>query len=311
MPRPSKVVAVVAPSKKGSTASKAAVEVKTPKADLAESERRHRKPILSFGSYIQKVLKQVHPDTGLAGEALAALINMVKILLKRLVAGINEIMTRSGGQTISSRTVSLAVRLILPKELAKHAVSEGVKACTKYASVYGDASTAKEGNSRSFTAGLQFPVTRTENLMMKYSTSDRKSATAAVFLTATLEYLMAEVLELSGNVAKQAHRHRISPRHIMLAVHSDEELAQLFQNSVFAGGVVPDIPEALIAASAPKRSSKSSSSKSSSKPKKTPKVEGEVKESKTNEKSGSKKIASGKSGKVAKASPKKVRRGGK
>lgn len=305
MPRPSKVVAVVAPSKKGATTSKVVATEKTPKTDPAESERRHRKPILSFGSYIQKVLKQVHPDTGLAGEALAALINMVKILLKRLVAGINEIMTRSGGQTISSRTVSLAVRLILPKELAKHAVSEGVKACTKYASVYGDASTAKEGNSRSFTAGLQFPVTRTENLMMKYSTSDRKSATAAVFLTATLEYLMAEVLELSGNVAKQAHRHRISPRHIMLAVHSDEELAQLFQNSVFAGGVVPDIPEALIAASAPKRSSKSS--------KKMEK--GEAKESKSGVSSkaekGSKKVASGKSGKAAKASPKKVRRGGK
>lgn len=306
MPRPSKVVAVV-PLKKG---SKPAAE-KTPKADPDVGAARHRKPILSFGSYIQKVLKQVHPDTGLAGEALAALINMVKILLKRLVAGINEIMARSGGQTISSRTVSLAVRLILPKELAKHAVSEGVKACTKYASVYGDASTAKEGNSRSFTAGLQFPVTRTENLMMKYSTSDRKSATAAVFLTAVLEYLMAEVLELSGNVAKQAHRHRISPRHIMLAVHSDEELAQLFQNSVFAGGVVPDIPEALIATSAPKRASSKSSSSKSKVSKKTEK--GEAKESKAevSSKTSSKKVASGKSGKAAKASPKKVRRGGK
>jgi len=36
--------------------------------------------------------------------------------------------------TISSREVQTAVRLILPGELAKHAVSEGTKAVTKYQS---------------------------------------------------------------------------------------------------------------------------------------------------------------------------------
>ena len=34
--------------------------------------------------------------------------------------------------TISSREVQTAVRLLLPGELAKHAVSEGTKAVTKY-----------------------------------------------------------------------------------------------------------------------------------------------------------------------------------
>ena len=36
--------------------------------------------------------------------------------------------------TISSREVQTAVRLLLPGELAKHAVSEGTKAVTKYTS---------------------------------------------------------------------------------------------------------------------------------------------------------------------------------
>ena len=36
--------------------------------------------------------------------------------------------------TISSREIQTAVRLILPGELAKHAVSEGTKAVTKYTS---------------------------------------------------------------------------------------------------------------------------------------------------------------------------------
>ena len=34
--------------------------------------------------------------------------------------------------TISSREIQTAVRLLLPGELAKHAVSEGTKAVTKY-----------------------------------------------------------------------------------------------------------------------------------------------------------------------------------
>ena len=36
--------------------------------------------------------------------------------------------------TISSREIQTAIRLLLPGELAKHAVSEGTKAVTKYTS---------------------------------------------------------------------------------------------------------------------------------------------------------------------------------
>ena len=37
-------------------------------------------------------------------------------------------------QTLTSREVQTAVRLLLPGELSKHAVSEGTKAVTKYSS---------------------------------------------------------------------------------------------------------------------------------------------------------------------------------
>ena len=39
-----------------------------------------------------------------------------------------------GRSTISSREIQTSVRLLLPGELAKHAVSEGTKAVTKYTS---------------------------------------------------------------------------------------------------------------------------------------------------------------------------------
>ncbi|NXF52140.1 H2AJ protein, partial [Oceanites oceanicus] len=70
---------------------------------------------------------------------------------------------------------------------------------------------------------------------------------AAVYLTAVLEYLSAEVLELAGNAARQNRKGRILPRHILLAVRNDEELTRLFSRVTIAqGGVRPNILSQLL-----------------------------------------------------------------
>ena len=45
-----------------------------------------------------------------------------------------ELASYSKKSTISSREIQTAVRLILPGELAKHAISEGTKSVTKFSS---------------------------------------------------------------------------------------------------------------------------------------------------------------------------------
>ncbi|CAB1328273.1 unnamed protein product [Coregonus sp. 'balchen'] len=67
-----------------------------------KKRRKSRKE--SYAIYVYKVLKQVHPDTGISSKAMDA------------------------------------VRLLLPGELAKHAVSEGTKAVTKSPLSYSSAS---------------------------------------------------------------------------------------------------------------------------------------------------------------------------
>ena len=53
------------------------------------------------------------------------------IHLLSLIFPLSELASYSKKSTISSREIQTAVRLILPGELAKHAISEGTKSVTK------------------------------------------------------------------------------------------------------------------------------------------------------------------------------------
>ena len=63
-------------------------------------------------------------------------------------------------QTLSSRTIQGAVRIVLPGELAKHAISDGTKAVTKFVAYGG------EKTSQSDRAGLSFSVSRTRSMIL-------------------------------------------------------------------------------------------------------------------------------------------------
>ena len=88
----------------------------------------------SFSLYIYKVLKQVHPDTGISSKAMSIMNSFVNDIFERIANESSRLTNHNGRSTISSREIQTAVRLLLPGELAKHAVSEGTKAVTKYTS---------------------------------------------------------------------------------------------------------------------------------------------------------------------------------
>jgi len=101
--------------------------------------------------------------------------------------------------------------------------------------------------SRSARAGLVFPVGRVSRYIRKGRYSKRVGAGAPVYLSAVMEYLAAEILELAGNAARDNKRSRIIPRHLQLAIRNDEELNKLLSDvTISQGGVLPNIHAVLL-----------------------------------------------------------------
>ncbi|XP_057302215.1 late histone H2B.L4-like [Hydractinia symbiolongicarpus] len=116
--------------RKGMAAKKGGVR-KGAKKNTAKRRRSRRE---SYGIYIYKVLKQVHPDIGISSKAMNIMNSFVNDIFERLAGEASRLAHHNKKQTIASREVQTSVRLLLPGELAKHAVSEGTKAVTKYTS---------------------------------------------------------------------------------------------------------------------------------------------------------------------------------
>ncbi len=82
----------------------------------------------SYAIYVYKVLKQVHPDTD------GIMNSFINDIFERIAGKSSCLAHYNKCSTITSREIQTAVRLLLPGELAKHTVSEGTTAVTKYTS---------------------------------------------------------------------------------------------------------------------------------------------------------------------------------
>ncbi|XP_043539861.1 histone H2B-like [Chiloscyllium plagiosum] len=103
-------------------------------APVKGGKKRSRSKKDCYSIYIYKVMQQVHPDTGISSKVMSIMNSFVNDIFERIAGEASRLAHYNKRSTISSREIQTAVRLLLPGELAKHAVSEGTKTVTKYTS---------------------------------------------------------------------------------------------------------------------------------------------------------------------------------
>ncbi|KPU72627.1 uncharacterized protein Dana_GF26318 [Drosophila ananassae] len=96
--------------------------------------RRKRRRKESYAIYISRVLKQVHPATGIWSKVMSIMTSLVKDIFEGIAAEVSLRAHYTKRWPIPIREIQTAVGFFLPGELAKHAVSEGTKAVIKYTS---------------------------------------------------------------------------------------------------------------------------------------------------------------------------------
>uniref|UniRef100_UPI00398F22AE histone H2B 1.2-like n=1 Tax=Pristiophorus japonicus TaxID=55135 RepID=UPI00398F22AE len=115
------------------TAKKGAKKTFT-KTPPKSSKKRRKSRKESYSIYIYKVMKLVHPYTGISSKTMDIMNSVVNDILECIAGEASRLAHYNKRRNISSREIQTAVRLLLPGELAKHAVSEGTKAVPKYTS---------------------------------------------------------------------------------------------------------------------------------------------------------------------------------
>ncbi|XP_027351827.1 probable histone H2B.3 [Abrus precatorius] len=123
------------PAEKSPAEKKPKAEKKISKEGGSDKKKKRvKKSSETYKIYIFKVLKQVHPDIGISSKAMGIMNSFINDIFEKLAQEASRLARYNKKPTITSREIQTAVRLVLPGELAKHAVSEGTKAVTKFTS---------------------------------------------------------------------------------------------------------------------------------------------------------------------------------
>lgn len=132
-PKPAeKKPATKAPAGKAPATEKKEAGKKTTSA--ADKKRRQKRRKETYSSYIYRVLKESHPDTGISTRAMSIMNSFVEDLFERIASEASKLAAYNKKSTISAREIQSAVQLVLPGELAKHSILDGNRAISKYSS---------------------------------------------------------------------------------------------------------------------------------------------------------------------------------
>jgi histone H2B len=115
---------------KGKGKGKKAVPKKS--GSTVAEKKRPKKRSPSWALFIHRALKQVFKNVSLTKRSMQVMCSFVEDMFNRLQGEAVNIAKINKVRTLTAREIQTSARLLLPPELAKHAMSEGTKAVAKY-----------------------------------------------------------------------------------------------------------------------------------------------------------------------------------
>lgn len=196
-----------------------------------------------FETFISKVLKQVSDNAGITSNAKQQLNSFLCTLAKHISRIAKELTIHGKKKTISDKEISNSIKIVLSGGLLDNSILEGEKSVNIF-------NNSGDKGSRQNKAGIIFPPSITEKFLRNFGYSKIMiTNSSSVYLSAVLEYLTYEILDLSLNYCKENKRSRITIRDIEVTIRNDEEFSKIFRkiNYVFlGGGVIPFIHPSLL-----------------------------------------------------------------
>lgn len=109
-------------------AKRAATKTKTQRRDKKRRKRRRE----SYGIYIYKILKEAHPNMSVSKKAMSIMNSFVNDIFERIADEASRLANVKRSRVITIREIQNAIRLQLPGELPKYAISQGAQAIFRY-----------------------------------------------------------------------------------------------------------------------------------------------------------------------------------
>ena len=107
-------------------------EQTAPKSSGIKKKSRSKTPKMNWATYLHKIKNQVHPNVGMASDAMFVINGIVEDYKDRLIKESFKSAEAVNGGTVKAKHCRTAAALILDGDLLKYTNSEGEKAWTKY-----------------------------------------------------------------------------------------------------------------------------------------------------------------------------------
>lgn len=176
----------------------------------------------TFERYVVQVSKMHHPNFQITKDAQGQLNSFIYELAHRIVHAARKAAHQNDKITTSLKHITYAIGIILGGKLGDKALKEVSDSIRKYKDSILDKSAKKKMTDRT---GLAIPPSR---MTQFFKSSKRTSLFARIALAASVETVLAALLDQASIVAKESKRTRILPKHLKTSVSKDDDLKGLF-----------------------------------------------------------------------------------